>query len=111
MRDSAGCETAATAQFTLRFPWGDIALLERVPVGRDPVFSMLSRELTSYDNVSWKHAEVTVGDGRVRVQDFQSTNGTYVNGQRIEPFVSVPLADGDEIRFAKDLRVQVRVQK
>src|SRR5437763_16404029 len=34
-------------------------------------------------NVSKEHAEIYEGDGTLRIRDLGSTNGTYVNGERI----------------------------
>lgn len=46
--------------------------------------------------VSSKHAELTLDRGLARVRDLQSTNGTYVNGDRIR---EADLVDGDRVRF------------
>jgi len=46
--------------------------------------------------VSGRHAELRWIDGRVRLTDLQSTNGTFVNGKRIS---EVELHSGDELRF------------
>jgi hypothetical protein len=42
------------------------------------------------DGVSRRHASLTVGDGVVEVEDCGSTNGTFVNNQRIEKQSAVP---------------------
>ena len=47
------------------------------------------------NNVSKRHARVLYSDGRCVVSDLQSTNGTYVNGRRINAPVAVN--DGDKI--------------
>lgn len=47
--------------------------------------------------VSRLHAALVWADGRVCVEDRRSTNGTFVNGQRVE---FQPLEDGDCLRFA-----------
>lgn len=44
--------------------------------------------------VSRAHAEVHVEDGRVRVVDLSSTNGTLVNGRRV---AEAELSDGDRL--------------
>ncbi len=46
--------------------------------------------------VSSKHAELVLERGLARVRDLGSTNGTYVNGERI---TEAELADGDRVRF------------
>lgn len=52
-----------------------------VVVGRDP-----SANLTISDGrVSWRHVRLTVlPDGRTILEDLGSTNGTFVNGQRVQ---------------------------
>jgi hypothetical protein len=69
-------------------------------------------DLTPYNacklGVSRKHAAIDYRDdlGVVQVMDLSSTNGTYLNGQRLIPYVSRPLREGDEIRLGR-LRVEV----
>ncbi|QDU88449.1 Phytochrome-like protein cph2 [Pirellulimonas nuda] len=54
--------------------------------------------------VSKRHAAIAIEAGRPVVRDLGSTNGTYVNGRRVE---SAPLADGDVVQFAdRAFRVQ-----
>lgn len=48
--------------------------------------------------VSQLHAEIYPSDGELVLRDLGSTNGTFVNGTRIEG--PVPLADGDVVRIA-----------
>ena len=48
---------------------------------------------------SGAHACLLVGEGRWWVDDLGSTNGTFVNGARIDR--PTPLSDGDEIRFGR----------
>ena len=49
------------------------------------------------DQVSRRHALVTVFDDGARVNDLGSTNGTWVNGARVSPDPH-PLLEGDELR-------------
>jgi pSer/pThr/pTyr-binding forkhead associated (FHA) protein len=51
------------------------------------------------DYVSTRHARVVAGDEGPYVEDLGSTNGTYVNGQRITAPTSVSLVD--TIRIGK----------
>jgi hypothetical protein len=55
--------------------------------------------------VSRRHAEVHTGGGRVRVVDLGSTNGTFVDGERIG---TGDLADGSRITVGRT-RIVVRV--
>jgi hypothetical protein len=47
-------------------------------------------------SVSRVHAVVELGGGGAVVRDLGSTNGTYLNGRRVD---AQALADGDELRF------------
>jgi pSer/pThr/pTyr-binding forkhead associated (FHA) protein len=62
-------------------------------------------DLDQYDalsnGVSRSHARVLLQDGRVLIEDLDTTNGTAVNRQRLAPRQTQPIRDGDEIRFGK----------
>ncbi len=53
------------------------------------------------DYVSTRHARVVASDEGLYVEDLGSTNGTYVNGQRITAPTAVGLAD--TIRIGKTI--------
>jgi pSer/pThr/pTyr-binding forkhead associated (FHA) protein len=55
--------------------------------------------LLSDPSVSRSHARIVVQNGTVTIEDVGSTNGTFVNGQKLTPQVPIPLADGAEIAF------------
>lgn len=51
-------------------------------------------------SVSRRHATVRIDDrGRISIADEGSTNGTFVNGTRLEPRRAVDLHDGDRIQL------------
>jgi S1-C subfamily serine protease len=50
-------------------------------------------------DVSGHHAELRLSDGRYLVQDRGSTNGTFVNGQRVPADGARELKDGDRVLF------------
>lgn len=51
-----------------------------------------------YDaGVSRRHAILSFRNGTYRVEDLGSANGTFVNGQQIEPMRATPVRPGDEI--------------
>ena len=57
-----------------------------------------------FDNVSRRHATVQVDDaGHATIRDENSTNGTYVNDDRVLPGAEVRLVDGDRVRLAADV--------
>ena len=53
--------------------------------------------------VSRHHLKVLYRDGRYLLQDLDSKNGTFLNGQQIHG--TVPLQDGDEIQIALCVRM------
>ncbi len=53
----------------------------------------------SYPTVSGHHARLECRDHAWLITDLQSTNGTAVNGQRIQPQQPQPLAHGDVVRM------------
>jgi FHA domain/Protein of unknown function (DUF3662) len=93
----AGGETLASKSFCLR-------TVEGVPAGEIYSIEVTSRigrsddgEIVLLDpSVSRAHAVVEVRAGEAIVRDLGSTNGTYLNGRRIETGI---LRDGDELRF------------
>lgn len=51
--------------------------------------------------VSRQHARIYFQAGRAFVEDRESTNHTYVNGQKLTPWQPHPLRSGDEVRFGR----------
>jgi len=54
--------------------------------------------------ISRKHFRVTVANGEIEIEDLKSTNGTYVNGDRITKSL---LYDGDKIQISQDILMEV----
>jgi len=63
-------------------------------VGRKAGLSLTLQQQT----VSGLHAELVVREGQLLVRDLGSTNGTYLNGVRVQR--ETPVGDGDLIQFA-----------
>lgn len=54
------------------------------------------------DGISRKHAAITVTPGGIEIEDFNSSNGTYINGERLEGKSDLKIGDEiklDNIRF------------
>jgi hypothetical protein len=77
-------------------------------LGRDPEESLVAAAFSGFENVSRRHATVTVDDaGHATIRDEHSTNGTFVNGDRVLPGTTVRLADGDTVRLGGDATGEV----
>lgn len=73
---------------------------QRVLINRFPFVIGRSKEvdhIISSSEISKRHAEIVCVGNQIRIRDLQSTNGTYVNGQRIS---EGPLASGDIVHIA-----------
>lgn len=65
---------------------------EKTLVGRDAECDLV----IDWHLLSRRHAQLTIEDDHLRIEDLSSRNGTFVNGERVEQGVAHP---GDEIRF------------
>lgn len=52
-------------------------------------------------SVSRLHARIINEEGDIYLEDLNSTNGTFQNGQRMNPYEKKRLEEGDEIKFGK----------
>jgi len=94
----------------LSFPTGNVEVPAgtSLVLGRDPGESLVAAAFLEYENVSRRHATVTVSDtGDATIRDEQSTNGTFINGDRVLPGTEARLRDGDRVRLAADVTAQV----
>lgn len=61
-------------------------------------------------HVSSLHAEITIlDDGQLFIEDKNSLNGTFVNGERIEPLKQVSVQRGDRVKLANVQLVWARI--
>jgi FHA domain/Double zinc ribbon len=98
----------------LVFPTGNVEVPAgtSLVLGRDPEESLVAAAFASYDNVSRRHATVTVSDtGQATIRDEHSTNGTFVNGDRVLPGTEVRLVDGDSVRLGGDVTAEVSLPR
>jgi len=67
-----------------------------------------------HDTISGSHCEIYLADGEVRVRDCESTNGTFVNGARIQEAVlqrGQSLALGDVELLVESVEVRIGIPK
>ncbi|WP_345023022.1 FHA domain-containing protein [Actinomadura keratinilytica] len=90
----------------VQFPSGEIKVSvgQHLVLGRDAGQSPVASTFTQFDNVSRRHSTVWLDpSGTAWVRDEGSTNGTFVNGERLPRGVEAPLRDGDQLRLAADV--------
>lgn len=73
----------------------EIPLTEDLNVGRSAESGLKLVE----GSPSRRHAQLSVADGAVFVEDLGSTNGTFVNDKRIDSNIKVKLKSNDRVRF------------
>lgn len=98
----------------LVFPAGnvDVPAGTSLVLGRDPGESLVAAAFLDHENVSRRHATVTVSDsGEATIRDEESTNGTFINGDRVLPSTEARLRDGDQIRLGADVTAEVSLQR
>jgi pSer/pThr/pTyr-binding forkhead associated (FHA) protein len=110
LRREEGTGPISATVLRLAFPTGNVEVPAGTSLllGRDPAESLVAAAFSRFDNVSRRHATVTVDDaGYATIRDEQSTNGTFVNGDRVLPGSAVRLADGDIVRLGADVAGEV----
>ena len=95
---------------TLRFPWGPVPVVGQLRIGRDSGFSPISGQLDSRTTVSRQHAVIGATQGQWTVRDLGSTNGTYLNGERLAEGETRPISNGDQVGFSRSLQVGVEIE-
>tara|TARA_R110000751_G_scaffold9609_2_gene35742 strand:- start:3278 stop:4504 length:1227 start_codon:yes stop_codon:yes gene_type:complete len=76
-----------------------------VVIGRDPNCAVVIDQ----PGVSRRHAVLHLQEGRLRLTDLGSTNGTWIDGRRIPPRRSVGLREAARLRLGRvDLRLRPR---
>ncbi|MFN3962939.1 MAG: FHA domain-containing protein, partial [Fimbriimonadaceae bacterium] len=90
-------QPVATSAYQLVVLTGPMAghrqfLTDQLEIGREGT----GLRLTTDSQASRRHCLVSMAAGQVTVTDLNSTNGTYINGQRV---TSSPLRPGDVLRI------------
>ena len=104
----------SSAVLRITFPAGNVEVPAGTSLllGRDPAESLVAAAFDQCENVSRRHAMITVDDaGHATIRDENSTNGTFVNDDRLLPGIDVRLVDGDTVRLAADVSGKVAVLK
>lgn len=101
---------APAAAFALQFVSGryqgtSVPLPEgaEIVIGRESDLDVVLQE----DMVSRKHAKIVVRDGEIQISDLGSTNGTFVNGQKVK---RARIAEGDRVLVGTSLMKVVRAE-
>jgi len=75
-----------------KYSGGEFSIREgqKLSIGRD-----ISSDVAIVDSkVSRSHASITARDGKLFIEDHNSTNGTYVNGEKLSPSTATELKIG-----------------
>ncbi len=114
LRPDERSRSISPAVLRLSFPTGNVEVPAGTTLllGRDPAESLVAAAFANFENVSRRHATVSMDDsGRASIRDENSTNGTFVNGDRVLPGIAVRLADGDIVRLAADVSAEVMLPR
>lgn len=106
----AARRSISSAVLQISFPAGNVEVPAGTSIllGRDPAESLVAAAFDRCENVSRRHAMIMVDDaGHATIRDEGSTNGTFVNGDRLLPGIDVRLVDGDTVRLAADVTGKV----
>ena len=94
-------ETAAVKKPALYKTDGElVAEFEKFPFVIGKKKENVDLPLSDY-SVSRIHARITEAEGIHFVEDLNSTNGTFKNGLRLQPYEKRRLESGDELKFGK----------
>ena len=74
---------------------------EQMTLGRDPKCTVPFQD----GEVSRQHARIVEKDGKYYLQDSNSTNGTFLNGQRLEPGQWVEYKPGDSLGLGQKIEL------
>lgn len=82
---------------------------QSITIGRAAGKNAIS--VSGCENVSGVHCRISVSDGRVVVTDLNSTNGTYLDNQRLVPNQEMPALNGSVIYLGnKNCAFRIHIQ-
>lgn len=94
----------------------ELSLNKAIHMGRvDPMGTVfpevdLTGDGTLARSVSRRHARIIKQGNIIVIEDLGSVNGTFVNGERLSPYLPEPLNDGDTLQLGQ-LVIGVKIQK
>lgn len=83
-------------------PVRTVPVSSRLVLGRSPSSDLVLAD----DDVSKHHAVLALEGAQLRISDLRSTNGTFVNDERVEDSI---LRDGDRLRLGPNVELLVRI--
>jgi ABC transport system ATP-binding/permease protein len=103
-RTNLSSEPTNSPYFSVRWPNGIVnffpVLQDKIIIGRDIDASLSVPDVFIF--VSARHLEVENREGRFFVRDLDSTNGTYLNNNRLAPQTDIPLSDSAILRVGDE---------
>ncbi|MCC2668443.1 MAG: Serine/threonine protein kinase [Armatimonadetes bacterium] len=107
--EDAGAPGELTLAVTAESRTSTITISESALIGReDPELQQVPEiDLSDDDAVSRRHARIFRGGGRFWLRDLDSTNGTSLNGNWLEPGANAALQVGDLIELGEISRLRV----
>lgn len=85
-----------------------------INIGRvDPISAIfpevdLTDESVSSKSVSRRHARILKRENSVILEDLGSINGTFINGKKLDPYMSEVLSDGDLLQVGK-IPIEIKI--
>ncbi len=96
-----------TPGLRLRLPETTLSQKDVTVIGRQVGVQLLADE----PSVSRRHAEIRYVNGEYLLRDLNSSNGTFVNEERVEPATPVSLKPHDQLRFGDFVKLQFLVRQ
>lgn len=92
----------STSQWQLHISGPEVNTRYVVPLGQSIIGRAPASNLLLNDQrVSSRHAQLDCTESECRITDLESTNGTFLNGEKIIARVVIPLAAGDELTIGQ----------
>lgn len=66
-------------------------------IGRSPDVDISIEDIT----ISWQHLRLSFLNGELQIQDLGTTNGSFLNGAKLTPMLSVPASPKSTVNVGK----------